>query len=170
MNNNLRRSVCVVFLGWAFLLLGWPQEKAPETEPLKKSAESFIRMDLLLVEKKPLPPPKRNIFTVGQEEVRGEISPEILQKRFEEMGIERDQNSQPQGENPAPSLNLRYLGYVLSGAKIVGLIVFEGEAMPVVEGDEISEGITVGRISPDEIEVFGPDSKPVKFSIEGEFP
>ena len=52
----------------------------------------------------------------------------------------------------------------------MGLIVFEGEALAVVEGDLISDGFTVGRISPEEIEVLRPDSKPVMFSIEGEFP
>lgn len=160
----------VLFLGCASLFLVWPQENSMPEELLKTSAESFIRMDLLLAQKKSMPPAKRNIFTVGHEDAGRGITLEDLQQRFEEIEMKRSQNSRPQGENLSLSLNLRYLGYVLSGKRIVGLIVFEGEAMPVVEGEEISEGFTVGRVSPEEIEVFGPDSKPMKFTIEGEFP
>lgn len=169
MNNNnqwLYAKVLVVFC--ASLLFGRVQEKPQETESLKDRAESFIRMDLLSEEKKPMPPPKRNIFTVGRASVVEELSPEAFKERMEE--IRNSQNSQSQGENSMSSLNLRYLGYVLSGRKIVGLIVFEGEALAVVEGDLISDGFTVGRISPEEIEVLRPDSEPVMFSIEGEFP
>lgn len=167
-NNNQWLYACVLVVCCASLLFGRVQEKPQETESLKGRAESFIRMDLLSAEKKPMPPPKRNIFTVGRASVVEELSPEAFKERMEE--IRNIQNSQSQGENSMSSLNLRYLGYVLSGRKIVGLIVFEGEALAVVEGDLISDGFTVGRISPEEIEVLGPDSKPVMFSIEGEFP
>jgi hypothetical protein len=125
-------------------------------------------MDLLSSEKNPMPPPKRNIFTEGSASVVEELNPEELKERMEE--IRNNLNTQSQGEKTLSSLNLRYLGYVLSGRKIVGLIVFEGEALAVVEGDLITDGFTVGRISPEEIEVVGEDSKPLMFSIEGEFP
>jgi hypothetical protein len=144
------------------------QEKPQKTESLKDSEDSFIRMDLLFSEKKPMPPPARNIFTMGSPAVTEELSPEALAERMEE--IRNSQNTQSQGEDSMSSLNLRYLGYVLSGRKIVGLIVFEGEALAVVEGDLITDGFAVGRISPEEIEVLGSDSKPMMFSIEGEFP
>ncbi len=167
-NNNQWLYACVLIVCCAFLLSGRVQEKPQETESLNGRAESFIRMDLLSAEKKPMPPPKRNIFTVGSASVVEELSPEALEERMEE--IRNSQNTQSQGENSMSSSNLRYLGYVLSGRKIVGLIVFEGEALAVVEGDLITDGYTVGRIGPEEIEVLGPDSKPVMFSIEGEFP
>jgi hypothetical protein len=148
--------------------MSWAQEKPQETESLKDKAESFIRMDLLSSEMKPMPSPRRNIFTVGRAGIEDELSQEAIEERMGE--IQNSQITQSQGENSFSSLNLRYLGYVRSGRKIVGLIVFQGEALAVVEGDVISEGFAVGHINPEEIEVFGPDSKPVTFSIEGEFP
>jgi hypothetical protein len=167
-NNNQWIYAKVLFVFCASLLFGWAQEKPQKTESAKTSADSFIRMDLLSPEKNPMPPPERNIFTVGSASVVEELSPEALEERMEE--IRNSQNTQSQGVNSMSSLNLRYLGYVLSGRKIVGLIVFEGEALAVVEGDLITDGFTVGRISPEEIEVLRQDSTPVMFSIEGEFP
>jgi len=167
-NNNQWVYAKVLFVCCASLVFGWVQEKPQKTESAKASADSFIRMDLLSSEMKPMPPPERNIFTVGSTSVAEELSPEALEERMEE--IRNSHNTQSQGENSMSSLNLRYLGYVLSGRKIVGLIVFKGEALAVVEGDLITDGFTVGRISPEEIEVLRPDSKPVMFSIEGEFP
>lgn len=168
--NNKNRWIyaCVFVVCSASLLLGRVLVRPQKTELPKGNADSFIRMDLLSLEKKPMPPPERNIFTVGSASVAEELSPEALEKRMEE--IRNSQNTETQGEEFLSSLNLRYLGYVLSGRKIVGLIVFEAEALAVVEGDLITDGFTVGRISPEEIEVVGPDSKPVMFSIEGEFP
>jgi len=167
-NNNKWFYACVLVVCCASLLIARIQDKPQETESAKVKVDSFIRMDLLSAEKKPMPPPKRNIFTVGSASAAEELSPEALEARMEE--IRNSQITQTQGEEMLSSLNLRYLGYVLSGRKIVGLIVFESEALAVVEGDLITDGFTVGRISPEEIEVIGPDSKPEMFSIEGEFP
>jgi hypothetical protein len=144
------------------------QEKRQKPESTSDRADSFIRMDLLTGEKKPMPPPKRNIFTQKSAAVFEDLSPEeIIEKTDEVMSTP---NSSTQEENAISSLNLRYLGYVFSGRKIVGLIVFGGEALAVVEGDLITEGFTIGRISPDEIEVLGPDREPMTFALEGEFP
>ena len=96
------------------------------------------------------------------------LSPEEIKEKIEEA-LSRP-NSQSEDEDQILPLNLRYLGYVLSGRKTVGLIVFGGEALAVVEGDVITEGYTIGRVSPEEIEVLGPDQEPLMFSLEGEFP
>ena len=62
------------------------------------------------------------------------------------------------------------MGYVDSAKtrKIIGLIVFQGQARAVVEGEVISEGIRIGKISREEIEVVMPDSSTRTFSLEGE--
>jgi hypothetical protein len=135
---------------------------------MERATKSHIRMDLLSGEKEPVPTPGRNIFTVRNTRVAEELSPEALEERMEE--IRASQNTKVQRDNAMSSLNLRYLGYVLSRQKIVGLVVFRGEALAVMEGDLITEDFTVSRISPDEIEVLGPDQEPMMFSIEGEFP
>jgi len=153
---------CVSFL---FAL---DQEKPKKAKSVTTSADSFIRMDLLAEEKKPMPPPKRNIFTQKSAAVFEGLSPEEIEQKIEEAMSTPD--SPAQGEDSPSFLNLRYLGYVLSGRKVVGLIVFRGEALAVVEGDLIAEGFSVGRINPDEIEVLGTDREPIVFSLEGEFP
>ena len=152
----------------ALFLFMSDQEKPLKPESMVDRADSFIRMDLLTAEKEPMSPPRRNIFTQKSAAVFEELSSEEVKEEIEEAMSSQD--SPAQRENTISSLNLRYLGYVLSGKKIVGLIVFRGEALAVVKGDLIAEGFTVGRISPDDIEVLGPDSEPMMFSLEGEFP
>ena len=64
--------------------------------------------------------------------------------------------------------DIRYIGYITSSHKIVALIIFEGEALAVEEGEKISSDIKIGKISLKEIEIIGPESKKRKYSIEGE--
>jgi len=159
---------CLLFVCCVFMAFGRFQEKPEQTEPKKRNTKSFIRMDLLSVEEKPMIPPGRNIFTQQSAANFGDLSPEEIERKIEEAMSTPDSTSQ--GKNSNTSFDLRYLGYVLSRQKIVGLVVFRGEALAVVEGDLIAEGFTVSRINTDEIEVLGPDQEPMMFSIEGEFP
>ena len=66
------------------------------------------------------------------------------------------------------ALNIRYIGYIVFGEKIVALIIIDGNALAVEKGEMINERIKVGKITPDEIEIMGPDSKKRKYSLEGE--
>ncbi len=166
-NKNLWISVFTIVCCASFVFTS-DQKKTPKPKSIVDSADSFIRMDLLTEEKKPMSPPMRNIFTQKSAAVFEDLGSEEIEEESDEAMSTTD--SPAQIENTISSLNLRYLGYVLSGRKVVGLIVFRGEALAVVEGDLIAEGFTVGRISPDDIEVLGPDSEPMMFSLEGEFP
>ena len=168
MKNRTVVYAFVVVVSYASFFFALSQEKPQKSEPEAVRSESFIRMDLLSGEKKPMPPPKRNIFTQKGNAVFEDLSPEEIQEKIAEAMSRPD--SQQEGESEMLPLNIRYLGYVLSGRKTVGLIVFGGEALAVLEGDMIAEGYTVGRVRPEEIEVLGPDEKPLMFSIEGEFP
>jgi multidrug efflux pump subunit AcrA (membrane-fusion protein) len=72
---------------------------------------------------------------------------------------------------PAVTVNLRYIGYiesVKSPRRLTALIILEGQAIPVREGEVVSEGVKIGKISPQEIEVILPDSSTRTFSLEGE--
>jgi len=141
-----------------------------ETPKKEKSGEanprvSFIRMDLLRAEKKPLPPAPRSIFTAKRSEYPSISSAKLKEEmeKIEEIGgIQREQSGE--------YLDLRYIGYVRSGTKIVALVIFQGEALAVAEGEMIVEGITMKKIGLEEIEVIGPDSKLSMFSLEGELP
>ncbi len=69
------------------------------------------------------------------------------------------------------NINLRYIGfieYTKSSQKITALIILEGQPMAVVEGEVVFEGMRIGKISPQELEVIMPDSTTRKFSLEGE--
>lgn len=168
--NNKKRFItaCWLFVCSSLLLFGGVRQEPQDADSLKTDGASFIRMDLLSAEKRPMPRSVRNIFTVGRSSAAEDISPEAFEEKRQEM--RNSQNPRSQEENSVITLNLRYLGYVFSRQKIVGLIVFEGEALAVVQGESLTEGFTVGRISPEEIEILGLDSKPMMFAIEGEFP
>lgn len=167
--NNKKRFITVCWLfACSSLLFGGVKQEPQNADSVKTDGASFIRMDLLSAEKRPMPRSVRNIFTVGRSSAVENISPEAIEEKRQEM--RNSQNPRSQEENSVLTLNLRYLGYVFSRQKIVGLIVFEGEALAVVQGESLTEDFTVGRISPEEIEILGPDSKPMMFAIEGEFP
>lgn len=164
------RNKILLLLLVAFAALSLQAHIRQETLEKEKNGEgnprvSFIRMDLLRAEKKPLSPAPRSIFTARSTESPGIDSARLQEEveRIEEAGgIQRNQSGE--------YLDLRYIGYVRSGTKIVALVIFQGEALAVAEGEMIVEGITVKKIGLEEIEVIGPDSKPSMFSLEGELP
>ena len=147
-----------------------PAHIRQETPKKEKNGEvsprvSFIRMDLLRSEKKPLPPAPRSIFTAKRF-----VSPAIGAARLQEEMERIEETGGIQREQSGEYLDLRYIGYVRSGKKIVALVIFQGEALAVAEGEMIVEGITVKKIEMEEIEIIGPDSKTSMFSLEGEQP
>ncbi|MCK4364290.1 MAG: hypothetical protein KAW85_05775, partial [Candidatus Aminicenantes bacterium] len=75
--------------------------------------------------------------------------------------------SKYEGSSSLP-LNIRYIGYVISDDKMVALIVFEGDALAVESGEVISEGVKIGKITPEEIEIVGSDSQKRRYYLEGE--
>jgi hypothetical protein len=68
------------------------------------------------------------------------------------------------------SIDLRYIGFVVSPQKVIALIVFQGQTLAVAEGEVISEGIRVGKITKEQFEVILPDSSKRSFSLEGDEP
>jgi hypothetical protein len=151
-----------LFLFAASLLCG--QDKTPKKrDAVEGEGKSLVLKDLLLKEKKRLPQPLRNIFSprttgLGQSRSRG-------------LGIPQGLHKNPDTVGPEPSrasLNLSYIGYILSGEKIIALIVLEGDILYVEKGDTIQEGIRIGEITASEIEVIGPGSEKKKFMIQGD--
>ena len=144
------------------------QIPSQEKEKIDPPAKSLIRKDLLAGEVRKLDPPKRNIFTAspggwqGIEEFDG----------LSEIQMTEEQNIEVlEEELPAVyTMALRYIGYVKSGKKITALILFEGEALAVDVGEEIAEGVSVTKISLEDITVVGLDQEPRTFPLEGEIP
>ena len=144
----------------------WAGEEKLQSKGLERSGEkSLIRKDLLLREKVEIGNPVRNIFAP---------------RRSARSEIQRDPVSlkQSQQKDPTPSnnyeassslpVNIRYIGYVISADKMVGLIVFEGNALAVESGEVISDGVKIGKITIEEIEIVGSDSQKRRYYLEGE--
>jgi hypothetical protein len=148
-----------------FLSIGlsiWAGEEKLQKKALEKG---LIRKDLLLREKMELGNPVRNIFTL-----RRSVSREI-ERNPVKLRQNQQQNPTLPGKYEASSslpLNIRYIGYVISDDKMVALIVFEGDALAVESGEVISEGVKIGKITPEEIEIVGSDSQKRRYYLEGE--
>lgn len=136
-------------------------------KPKAKETKSLIRKELLLKERKKLEPPRRIIFSprslgLSESQVNSFRTGQNLPESSPETPAALSEN-----RSLAPS-NIRYIGYIHSEGKIVGLIFFEGIALAVEEGEMISAGVKIGKITLKEIEIIGPDSEIRKYSLEGE--
>jgi len=156
----------IFFLGISLCL--WAKEGMfQKKKPKEKETKSLIRKELLLKERKKLEPPRRIIFSP-----RSSGLPESQADAFR-IGQNSPESSPEtpttlsENRSLAPS-NIRYIGYIHSEDKIVGLIIFEGNALAVEQGEMISAGVKIGKITLEEIEIIGPDSEIRKYSLEGE--
>lgn len=181
MNTSKLFAILLVLLGGTSL----PTQTPAAVPPDKKAAEEkpvppIVRMDLL--EKTPVEtgPPKRNIFS-PRASMAGQTAPFVSPAGAAGPGsgvlppaglggAAADQATAQPPAAPAFTVDLRYVGFVNSQKtrKIIGLVVFQGQARAVVEGEVLSEGIRIGKISKEEIEVIMPDSSTRTFSLEGE--
>jgi hypothetical protein len=150
----------IVFFCLGFCLVVGEDIKDKE-EAKQKETGSIIRKELLYRERKELKAPRRNIF-----------SPQVSGSTEENLGtLGVPQGLQEEGSLPeasSSSLSLRYIGYIDAGHRVVALIVFEGQAVAVEEGERINEQFTVGKITTKEIEIIGPGNEKKNYSLEGE--
>ena len=152
-----------------FLSIGlsvWAGEEKVQKKGLETGGEkSLIRKDLLLREKIELGSPLRNIFTL-----RRSVSREIERNPATLQPNQQQNPTLPNKYEASSSLpvNIRYIGYVISADKMVALIVFEGNALAVESGEVISDGVKIGKITPEEIEIVGSDSQKRRYYLEGE--
>jgi hypothetical protein len=155
----------------AFLCLVAKGEKIEIKQDSKRisedvGGESLIRKDLLIGKKEKLSPPRRNIFSPhAVSKTQAESLPEEV-KASQQTPSESREDSEGYSEGTKPDLN--YLGYVKSGQKIIALIIWEGEALAVIENEMISTEIRVGKVTSEEIELESASSQKWKYSLEGE--
>ena len=162
--KDIRSAFFILFLSIGLSVWaggGTLQKKGLETGGKK----SLIRKGLLLREKIELGNPARNIFTLrrlaGRTTERDPVKPQQNQQRNSTLPNTHEASS-------SLPVNIRYIGYVISDNKIVALIVFEGNALAVERGEVISEGVKIGKITPEEIEIVGSDSQRRRYYLEGE--
>lgn len=161
-----------LFLWWLLALSLWLacQEKTSPPSAPQKEVKSLIRKELLGPSRAESGLPKRNIFS--RRSGAGSIaSPLLLPSGGGQSGLSPNENEAKANQElglSGFSFSLRYIGYVGSAHRTIGLIFLDGQAQAVAEGEVIREGIRVGKISPTEIEIILPDSTSKKFSLEGE--
>jgi hypothetical protein len=151
-----------------------PPKEAAEDRPLP-----LVRMDLLDRGPAQATPSGRNIFSPqpaqpGRSMAGGPGDPVPAGLPAGQLGGAAAAGDAPSGVQPAAapafSIDIRFIGYVdsLKTRKIIGLVIFQGQARAVVEGEVISEGVRIGKIGREEIEVVLPDASTRTFSLEGE--
>jgi hypothetical protein len=147
-----------------------PTEPAPKKEAAKE-VKSLLRKDLLQIKKRDAAPPMRNIFAPragsnrsGNVALPGSPLPAVDFPAVDESAATDETAEAP----PVLTIDLRYIGFIESPRRLVALVLFEGLAIAVVEGDVVGEGIRIGKVTSRQIEVILPDSSKRTFSLEGE--
>ena len=126
-------------------------------------AKSLIRKEWLKAPAEPPVPPRRDIFSpLGGGTVEEGRLP-IGRGRPIVLPAEK------KADETAPAFALRYIGFSRSAApkKIVALVLIDGQAQAVQEGDKVGAGYTVARITLKEIEIQAPDGTTLKFAWAG---
>ncbi len=144
----------------------------PSTKPTPpEETNSLLRMDLLRLPQEEMTPPLRNIFAPG---TRANPPQDIALQQAQELAPD-DQGGETsaltEGGTTAPpvmTVSLRYIGFIESSVRMIALVVFEGQPIAVVEGEVVGEGIRVGKITREQVEIILPDSSTRLFSLEGE--
>lgn len=149
------------FLILIFAGVGIVQEKGPKEK--KKENPPLVRLDLLKGAEKKLNPPVRNIFSPQ----KSFLEPTQPPDEKEMINLPAQKGHSPR--TPSHSFaEIRYIGCVVSGPKIVGLVIFEGKAFPVEKGDFLTPDFQVQEITSQKIVIQGPDSQKRSYPLEGE--
>jgi len=162
--KEIKSAFFILFLSIGLSI--WAGEEKVQKKGLETGGEkSLIRKNLLLREKIELGDPARNIFTL-----RRSVSRQIERNPVKLRQNQQQNPTLPNKYEASSSLpvNIKYIGYVISEEKMVGLIVFEGNAWAVESGEVISEGVKIGKITAEEIEIVGSDSQKRRYYLEGE--
>jgi len=169
MIESINAARTILFFGF-ILFIGVETVTAQSEVRGEKPAQSFIRMDLLPTETSPMKPPLRNIFVPLRSGMTARDYPLPVGDAPPGDPFFPQPGARPADLLETTSLAVSYVGYIDSGQKIVGLILFQGEALTVVEGELLTDTLRVGAVTPENIEIFDRDSKPKIFSLEGETP
>lgn len=158
------------FLFLMVLVCAEAQQQAQEPDlPKVKGQTGLVRKDLLEPTRKRLLPPQRNIFTRQRMIPRGGEEEFFNTERMPSPGGTTFQPGS-KNDNAEIAMDVKYIGYVNSEQRVIGLIVLSGEIYAVESGELLEGGIHIGEITPDDIEIIGPDSEPNKVKLEGEKP
>jgi hypothetical protein len=171
MRKNRVPVTALILVAAAGFFLGRAQTRPAAKTPPAKESRSLVRKELLEAKKQDPAPPRRNIFSprlgLGQPAERvpqAEALPGVDSEATDEQAADEEAPQAP----PVINIDLRYIGFIQSAHRLVALVNFEGRAIAVVEGDVVGEGIRIGKVSRQQVEVILPDSSTRTFSLEGE--
>jgi hypothetical protein len=158
-----------VLISGILLHSGLSQKKETAGSKEQQEKKSLIREEFLVLQNKKFPSPQRNIFVRQKASTQQtETSPAISENsRIANPGASP---SQIETLSKDVALNLNYIGYVKSGDRVVALILLEGDAFAVESGDVLATGVTIGEITPDDIEIIDPSAVSKRIKLEGEWP
>lgn len=166
MKNNHFLLIPLLFLTAVSLLLPGEEDFSYQNRKQysKVKTERLVRMDLIESIKKDFEPPLRNIFTF-QHYSQGDASEGKEEESFTQISGESRDRRESQNRT---DFFLEYVGYIKSKDKMVALIIFQGRALAVQEGELLEDGSVVALVSEESIEVTGTSSQKSTFYLKEE--
>lgn len=163
----IAKALLFLFVPVYFYVYPGTLQKGQQQE--NQERKSLILKELLEPSEKTLPVPKRNIFTRQRGRSAGEeVSPRGDLPITGEGAIGESSPVQKKAAAEKPRTNVQYIGYVQSGKKVVALIILEGQTYAVESGDVLEMGVTIGEITPDDLEMMDQDNQSERIRLEGE--
>jgi hypothetical protein len=164
MNTRTLGIGAAVVLAGAILAFG--QKPAPAAKKRAPAAGPLVRLDLLAAARSGPLPFLRDIFLPQGPGAEGAAAiPVVLGGPVRPVPVPAVENP---GDEAAAPPTARYVGFVRSQGRFMALVLIDGQAVALAEGDTAGAVGKVVKISAAEIEIQGADGKSLKFALEGE--
>ena len=151
----------LVLLAWGALAGGFPASGQDKPGPSSGPAvESLIRKDLLGRTRPAEVRPRRNIFIRNG-------GPVVEAPPAESPRAKPEVPATP-GQPEATEPDIRFVGCVLTARQTVAIVIVDGQALAVAEGDRLADVFTVQEISPEALTLVDAQGQTRTISIRGE--
>jgi len=147
----------------ALVCSGQTAKETPEKSAAAQSQKPLIRKDLLQKKTRGTSAIKRDLFS-PQSILGNQVMPPVMPK------VKTTADEETPAAESQPPLVLHYIGfgYNQTKQKYFAMIFFQEQVTTVQEGDTLGPGWKVVKITAKELQVEGPDGKPLTFSREGD--
>ena len=142
------------------------QKPAPAAKKPAKAAGPLVRLDLLAAVRSGPTPFFRDIFLPQGPGSEGPAATPVVLGGSIRPGIVPAEENPAEGVAPLPAV--RYVGFVRSQGRFLALVLVDGQAAALAEGESAGAAGKVIKITAAEIEIQGADGKSQKFALEGE--
>jgi hypothetical protein len=142
---------------------GQAAKKTPEKSAAAQPQKPLIRKDLLQKKTRGTAAIKRDLFS-PQSILGNQVMPPVMPK------VKTTADEETPAAESQPPLVLHYIGfgYNQTKQKYFAMIFFQEQVTTVQEGEALGPGWKVVKITAKELQVEGPDGKPLTFSREGD--